>query len=230
MRDPNTLSKPMIRFSNVRFQYADQTFGLTIPDLELNQGERVAIVGPSGSGKTTLVYLATGVLRPESGSITVKGSAISSADESTRRQFRIQNIGFVFQEFALLEYLTVRDNILLAYRIGAKATDTEGARANELAESVGLKARLDRYPRHLSFGERQRVAICRAMATSPPIIVADEPTGNLDAARSADVVRILSDHVKASNATLVMVTHDATVIGGFDRTIDVTQFAATAGA
>lgn len=217
----------MIHFSDVHFSYGDQTFGLTVGDLRVDAGERVAIVGPSGSGKTTLVNLASGVLVPQSGSITTNALQLTACDESRRRRFRLCNIGFVFQEFALLDYLSVRDNIRLPFLLGADshAPTARDEQVAQLADSVGLGRFLDRYPRHLSFGERQRVAICRALIASPKIVVADEPTGNLDPTRSTEVLQILNDHVKQSGATLLMVTHNMGLLDQFDRTIDVTDFA-----
>jgi putative ABC transport system ATP-binding protein len=216
----------MIQFANVEFTYPDQAFTLSIHDLSIDDGEQVAIVGPSGSGKTTLVNLAAGTLVPQQGSIISCDTKLIGLDDAARRRFRLERIGMVFQEFALLDYLSVRDNILLPYRLGAlKMSGDARVRAEELAQGVGVSRQLDRYPRQLSFGERQRVAICRALVTSPAIVIADEPTGNLDAATTKEVMTILADRVKQSAATLIMVTHNLELIDRFDRTIDVTQFA-----
>ncbi|GJM23670.1 MAG: ABC transporter ATP-binding protein [Phycisphaerae bacterium] len=216
----------MIQFTNVEFTYPDQAFAMSIPELSIRNGEHVAVVGPSGSGKTTLLALVAGALTPQSGSVTCGERNLSQLDESARRRFRLEHVGMVFQEFALLEYLSVRDNVLLPYRLGAlKVSEDSRDRAEELARSVGLDKHLDRYPQKLSFGERQRVAICRALVTSPSIVLADEPTGNLDDTTTDEVMTILINSVRQSSATLIMVTHNRRLLDRFDRTIDVTQFA-----
>ncbi len=217
----------MIQFTNVEFTYPDHTFGLTIQNLSIIDGERVAIVGPSGSGKTTLVKLMSGALIQQRGTIISCDTKLTNLNDRALRQFRLKRIGFVFQEFALLDYLNVRDNILLPCRLGAEPMSPEARdRAEALARSVGLHRHLDRYPQKLSFGERQRVAICRAIVTSPSIVLADEPTGNLDGTTADEVISILDDCVQQSGATLIVVTHNLELTNRFDRTIDVSEFAA----
>ena len=141
-----------------------------------------AFIGPSGSGKTTLLHLIAGITLPQSGTIETNGVDLTGLSENARRGFRIKNIGLVFQEFELLEYLTVLDNVLLPYRINPALELTEAVRARAAAVTVdvGIGDKLSRYPRQLSQGERQRVAVCRAVVTEPAVLMADEPTGNLD--------------------------------------------------
>ncbi|HNO80024.1 MAG TPA: ABC transporter ATP-binding protein [Phycisphaerae bacterium] len=219
----------MVQFTNVEFAYPDHAFAMSIPGLSVDDGQHVAIIGPSGSGKSTLVNLIAGALVPQKGSITTCNTKLTGLDDAARRRFRLKHIGMVFQEFALLDYLNVRDNILLPYRLGALAMPADASeRADKLAQSVGLDRHLKRHPQQLSFGERQRVAICRALVTAPSLVLADEPTGNLDAATTNEVMTILANCVKASNATLIMVTHNTELMDRFDRTIDVTQFEAAA--
>ncbi len=219
----------MVQFTDVEFTYPDRAFAVSIPELAVDDGQHVAIVGPSGSGKSTLVNLIAGALIPQKGSITTCDTKLTGLDDAARRRFRLKRIGMVFQEFSLLEYLNVRDNILLPFRLGALTMPSDANdRADQLAQSVGLDRHLTRYPRQLSFGERQRIAICRALITSPSIVLADEPTGNLDAATTNEVMAILTDRAKASKATLIMVTHNIELLNRFDRTIDVTQFATAA--
>jgi len=225
----------LIDLENIEFEYSGGSFGLAVDVLRVGPGERVVLIGPSGSGKTTLLNLIAGIVVPRAGTVRVGGRAVSGESDAARRAFRIANIGMVFQEFELLEYLTVGQNILLPYRINRRLALTAEARgsATALAEAMGIAHTLGRRPSRLSQGERQRVAICRSMVAGPRIILADEPTGNLDPATSRTIVDLLGSQSAAAGATLVMVTHDHSLLGLFDRTIDISGFAvrgATAGA
>jgi putative ABC transport system ATP-binding protein len=193
--------------------------------LRVDSDEKVAVIGPSGSGKTTLLSLAAGILLADEGRIRVDGTEISAASDAARRDFRISNIGLVFQEFELLEYLTVRENILLPYRVSTALKFDREVRASvePLAESVGIGRALDRYPHRLSQGERQRVALSRALITRPRILFADEPTGNLDPRTSRTIVEVLLRQAEAARATVLMVTHDHSLLEWFDRVIDLEQ-------
>ncbi len=215
----------MIEFQNTTFAYPGSRFLLRVPELKVGAGEKVVLIGPSGSGKTTLLHLASGILRPERGTIRVDDTEISRLPDAARRNFRIRHIGLVFQEFELLEYLSVRENILLPYRVNGLLKLDRGVRSevNALAESVGIAATLDRYPHRLSQGERQRVAICRALITRPQMIFADEPTGNLDPRTSRTIVDVLLRQADASDATVLMVTHDHSLLDRFDRVVDLEQ-------
>ena len=221
----------MINIDQLVFSYPRSNFDLRIHRLQLLKHTATAVVGPSGSGKTTLLHLIAGILIPESGSINIADSTVSSASDADRRRFRLQNIGLIFQDFELVEYLNVLDNVLLPCRIGnvlnvSKETRT---RAEELLESVGLKNHQRKSVTKLSQGERQRVAICRAMLANPSILLADEPTGNLDPITSEQIMTLLLDAVRQHNTTLIMVTHDHSLLSRFDNTIDFAQFLTPAG-
>ncbi len=218
----------MIQIDDLRFCYGAGDFRLSVPELAVADGESLAIVGPSGSGKTTLLNLIAGILEATAGRIEVAGNAVSQLGEAARRDYRIEHMGLVFQEFELLEYLSVFDNILLPYRI-TQALELNPAareRARRLAADVGIADKLRRYPGQLSQGERQRVAICRAIIVEPPLLLADEPTGNLDPGNKGRVLDILFDYARETGATLVTVTHDHGLIGRFDRLIDFQDFLA----
>jgi putative ABC transport system ATP-binding protein len=216
----------MIQISELKFSYPEGGFHLDIDALSIQRGETVAVIGPSGTGKTTLLNLISGVAVPHSGSITTNGVQISTLDDRARRDFRIQHIGFIFQEFELLEYLSVLDNILLPYRISGalKLSAAVRQRAGELADRVGLADKLGRNVLHLSQGERQRVAIARALLPDPALILADEPTGNLDPENTDRVLDIINTYVESNGATLVSVTHERHLLERFERVIDFSEF------
>jgi putative ABC transport system ATP-binding protein len=216
----------MIHIHDLTFRYRDGDFQLRVPSLQVPQGQSLAVVGPSGSGKTTLLNLVAGILEPASGQISVEGTRISGLDDPDRRDFRIQRMGLVFQEFELLDYLSVFDNVLLPYRItqALQLSDGVRARARRIADDVGIADKLDRFPGRLSQGERQRAAICRALITQPPLLLADEPTGNLDPGNKGRVLDILFDYVGAVGATLITVTHDHELLSRFDRVLDFREF------
>lgn len=218
----------MVALEDVGFRYREGGFSLRIPSLRVAGGERVAIVGPSGSGKTTLLHLVAGVIPPERGRVWVGDAELSAMSDAERRAFRIRMIGMVFQEFELLEYLSVLDNILLPCRItGAlPLTDAVRRRAAELVDRVGLGGKLRRNVTRLSYGERQRVGVCRALLTRPPLLLADEPTGNLDPANKVRVLDILLEFAAETGATLVTVTHDAALLPRFGRVVDMAAWPA----
>lgn len=216
----------MIQISQLTFNYPEGNFHLAIDELSVERGESVAVIGPSGTGKTTLLNLISGVSTPRSGSVMTNGVEVSTLSDKARRDFRIRNIGFIFQEFELLEYLNVTDNILLPYRMsGALKLSAEiRARAVELAQMVGLDSMLGRNVQQLSQGERQRVAICRALLPRPELILADEPTGNLDPENTVLVLDIVDQYVASCGATLVSVTHERQLLERFERVIDFDTF------
>lgn len=216
----------MIRIRDARFSYPQSGFTLRVDSLDVAAGEQAALVGASGCGKTTLAHLIAGIQVAESGSIRVAGKDIDTLSDRERRDFRISNIGFIFQEFELLDYLRAEENILLPFHINRSLPLTSGARerARHLAESVGLADRLRQFPRQLSQGERQRLAICRALVTQPRIVIADEPTGNLDPANSTAVMQLIHDTVRNHGTTFLMITHDHGLLQPFDRVIDMAQF------
>ena len=216
----------MIEISNMQFHYGEGDFRLNVPSLQVDGGERVAVVGPSGSGKTTLLNLIAGIARPQSGDIVTASHNLAGLDDGAVRDFRIEHIGLVFQEFELLEYLDVFDNVLLPYRINSSLRLNAAARqrARDLLESVGISDKLSRYPDQLSQGEKQRVAVCRALLVNPSLLLADEPTGNLDPANKSRVLDILIDYAADNEATLVTVTHDSDLLCRFERIIDFREF------
>ena len=218
----------MIEVDSVSFGYSVGGFRIDIPSLCVGAGEKVAVIGPSGRGKTTLLHLLAGVLVPTAGRITVDGTDVSALGREDRQDYRALRMGMVFQEFELLAYLDVIDNVLLPYRISPVLTLDEEARerAKELTREVGLDGKQRRYPRHLSQGERQRIAVCRALVTRPAILLGDEPTGNLDPDNRDHILDTLWKYADETRAPLVVVTHDHELLGRFDRTVDVTEFSA----
>ena len=186
-------------------------------DLSIAAGEFVAVLGPSGSGKSTLLALLAGLDRPTSGEIRLDGEPIQDLSEDALALLRRRKVGFVFQSFQLLGNLTALENVLLPLELQA-AADAE-ARAQELLERVGLGERAHHYPSQLSGGEQQRVALARAFATKPRLLLADEPTGNLDSANGERVLQVLADLRRRDGTTLVLVTHDPAVAALADRRI-----------
>jgi putative ABC transport system ATP-binding protein len=186
-------------------------------DLSVQSGEFVAILGPSGSGKSTLLALLAGLDRPTSGSILVDGREIQSMSEDELALLRREHIGFVFQSFQLLHHLTAIENVLLPLELRRQADAR--AKAEELLAQVGLGDRGHHYPSQLSGGEQQRVAVARAFAPRPPLLLADEPTGNLDSRTGTSVLEMMSDLQQRHGTTLVLVTHDPAAAGRADRLI-----------
>ena len=221
----------MIQASTLTYSYPTGGFSLRVPELSVGRGEAVAIIGPSGSGKTTLLNIIAGILRPDGGSMIVEDTDLAAADDSTARNFRAKQIGLIFQEFELLEYLTVLDNILLPYRISPQLQLSAAirSRAAMLAERTGIDDKLNRYPAQLSQGERQRAAVCRALISKPMLLLADEPTGNLDPKNKTTVLDLLLEMAREHNATLVTVTHDHDLVTRFDRVIDFAELTHSAG-
>ena len=217
---------PVVAIEQLTFQYPAGDFSLHIPELCIDAGTKAAVIGPSGSGKTTLINLLAGIVPAASGRIRVHGAALDQLGDAERRRFRIATIGFVFQDFALLDYLTILDNILHPYRINRALSLTPQVRehAAHLAAVMGIADKLKRRTDHLSQGERQRAAICRALVTRPPLLLADEPTGNLDPANKSHILQHLFQYVDEAGATLVAVTHDHGLLDGFDRVVDFQAF------
>ncbi|MBI4456394.1 MAG: ABC transporter ATP-binding protein [Acidobacteria bacterium] len=187
-------------------------------DLHVRKGEAVVIAGPSGSGKSTLLGLIAGLDSATSGSIVLDGVEITRMNEDELALLRARKLGFVFQSYNLIPTLTAEENVLLPLELvgdGAGAT----RRARELLEAVGLKDRCDHYPVQLSGGEQQRVALARAFVANPPILLADEPTGNLDSANGRVVLNLLLQLNRSKGSTLLVVTHDLALIESADRRI-----------
>lgn len=221
------MKSPAIEVSNLVFSYEAGGFELKIPSMRIGNGEQVAIVGASGCGKTTFACLMSGIHVPTAGRIDVAGQPISEMRDQARRNFRISNIGFIFQEFELLEYLQVEENILLPYLVNSSLGLDRSVRdrARALAETVGIGDNLRRYPGELSQGEKQRLAVCRALITDPMLIMADEPTGNLDAGNTEAIMHLVHEQVRDRGATFVMITHERGLLDQFDRIIDIEKLA-----
>jgi putative ABC transport system ATP-binding protein len=188
-------------------------------DLAIGRGEMVAIVGPSGSGKSTLLNLIGGLDRPSGGEIRIDGSALGGLSDDELTRVRRDKIGFVFQFFNLLPTLTCLENVALPLHLRGWPRKKIDERARELLELVQLGNRLDHTPEELSGGERQRVAIARALSVFPPILLADEPTGNLDTRTGAEILKLVHDVHERLGATVLIVTHDVTVARSCPRTL-----------
>ena len=187
-------------------------------DLEIPRGQFAAIMGPSGSGKSTLLGLLAGLDSPTSGQVLLDGEDITQLSEDRMAVLRGRKIGFVFQSYHLIPTLTAEENVLLPMELAGR--DRGGrTRARELLDRVGLKDRFDHYPVQLSGGEQQRVALARAFALRPPILLADEPTGNLDSATGAVVLELILALHREENATMVLVTHEQSLADSADRRI-----------
>ncbi|MDH5752133.1 MAG: ABC transporter ATP-binding protein [Deltaproteobacteria bacterium] len=187
---------------------------ISIPD-----GQLVAIMGPSGSGKSTLLGLMAGLDKPSAGSIEISGSPITRMNEDALARFRGSTIGFVFQSFQLIPSLTAQENVQVPMEI--RGQPQAGKRALDLLAQVGLAERKSHYPAQLSGGEQQRVAIARAFACNPPVLLADEPTGNLDSATGAGIIGLLKELHAAQNTTMVLVTHDPEIATAAQRIISL---------
>jgi putative ABC transport system ATP-binding protein len=188
-------------------------------ELEIERGEMVSIVGPSGSGKSTLLNLIGGLDRPSAGEIRIDGASIASLPDDELTRLRRDKIGFIFQFFNLLPSLTCVENVALPLHLKGLGRKDIEKRAHELLEMVQLGARVDLLPDELSGGERQRVAIARALAFYPPVLLADEPTGNLDTHTGAEILRLIRDLHQRLNSTVLIVTHDTSVAESCARTI-----------
>jgi putative ABC transport system ATP-binding protein len=186
-------------------------------DLTIPAGQFIAIVGASGSGKSTLLGLLAGLDTPSEGEIWLDGTPIHNLEEAELAEVRGRKIGFVFQSYQLIPTLTALENVLLPYELNANGNGL--AQARRLLDEVGLRERVDHYPVQLSGGEQQRVALARAFVVEPPIVMADEPTGNLDSSNGHMVLDLLLERNRKAGTTLVLVTHDADVASRADRKI-----------
>jgi putative ABC transport system ATP-binding protein len=187
-------------------------------DLEVARGETVAVMGPSGCGKSTLLHLVGGLDRPSAGEIDLAGRRIDRLNERALARLRRTDVGFVFQAFHLMDELTVVENVELPALLAGHSPRQARARATELLERVGLGAKTGSLPTALSGGQRQRVAVARALSNEPVLVLADEPTGNLDSAATLDVLRLFEE-LHESGQTLVIVTHDERIAATADRLI-----------
>ncbi len=213
---------PLLQANDLKksFSRGEQTVdALRGVSLTLSAGEFVSIMGPSGSGKSTFLHLIGGLDRPSSGSITLQGQEIQKYSDAELSQFRRRSLGFIFQFFNLLPTLTALENVALPLLLDGKKIGEVAPKAQELLDWMGLKNRAEHRPHQLSGGEMQRVAIARALVSNPALILADEPTGNLDSKTGASVLELLQRMVKERGHTLMMVTHDSKAAGYGTRLI-----------
>jgi putative ABC transport system ATP-binding protein len=209
---------------DVSFHYSGaEGFGMHVPGFSVESGKTVAVVGPSGSGKTTLLGMLAGTLRPSKGHIRVGPTELTALDDRSLRRHRIRQIGQVFQTFELLPYLNVVENVMLPHFIHPGEERRRHARERALAvlDEVGLSHKAASQPDHLSQGECQRVAVCRAMINRPTLLLADEPTGNLDERNKQVVVDLLLEQAAKHGSTVVMVTHDQALLKPFSDVLDI---------
>ena len=204
----------MLTLDDVQFDYpgtghAERGFRLSVEGLRIQPGESVAMTGASGVGKTTVLRLAAGILRPVRGRIELAGVDLGPLAESGRRRHRLEKVGFVFQDFRLLDHLNVMQNVLLPFRLGRLPLDADARiQATGLLERLGIATLANRDVRTLSRGEQQRTAICRALVTEPAVILADEPTGDLDRESAVSIMDLMARLNRDLGRTIVMVTHD----------------------
>jgi putative ABC transport system ATP-binding protein len=211
----------MLKLSDVTKTYdgKSEVRALAGIDLAIGAGEMVAIMGPSGSGKSTLLNLLGGLDIPSSGSLLVAGRELGKQSEKERSLFRRSNVSYIFQAYHLMPTLTVRRNVALPLHLAGVAKGSIPEQVTRVLREVGLEDRGDHLPDALSGGERQRVAIARALITGAPLLLADEPTGNLDSARGAEILDLLRTIHRERGTTIVMVTHDHDAASGCDRLI-----------
>ena len=195
---------------------------LGIERFEMKQGEQVALLGSSGGGKTTLLNIISGILTPDSGRVLVDGRDIAAMQEVGRDHFRAAKIGIVFQTFNLLPAFTALENVLLGMSFSGKGVDKTFAK--QLLERVGLGHRLNHSPQQMSVGEQQRVAVARSLANKPVLLLADEPTANVDPANQQLILDLIRDTCRDNNVTLLMVTHSLEVAGTFKRVEKLQDF------
>jgi len=220
MNDTSIARAPAIALSGVNLSLgrgAARVHILKDIDLHIGAGEAVGLIGPSGSGKSTLLMVAAGLERPDTGSVRVAGQDLGTLDEDALARFRGRHVGIVFQSFHLIPTMTALENVAVPLEL-AGASDAFDRAAHELA-AVGLSARLDHYPAELSGGEQQRVALARALGPAPAILVADEPTGNLDESTGREIIELLFSGHANRGTTLVLVTHDAALARRCDRVV-----------
>jgi putative ABC transport system ATP-binding protein len=193
---------------------------IDVAEFSLDEGENVALLGESGSGKTTFLNLISGILAPDGGSIRIAGGDMAALSEHGRDRLRATSIGYIFQTFNLLQGYTCLENVMLGMTFGARA---DKAQALALLDRVGLSHRLDHYPRQLSTGQQQRVAVARALAKHPKLVLADEPTGNLDRRNAREALGLIRETCKETGAALLLVSHDPEVLGTFQKVRDFSE-------
>jgi len=217
-------TESVVRLDGVEKSYAEGGRTHTVlhdVDLEIARGEFVVLLGPSGSGKSTLLNLVAGIDLPDAGSIRIAENELTGLRERDRTLFRRAHLGFVFQFFNLLPTLTVEENLLLPVELKGRVDEASRRRARRLLDRVGLADRADAFPDRLSGGEQQRIALCRALVHEPDLILADEPTGNLDPETGEKILDLLDELVRADGRTLLAVTHSRTLAARADRVLRI---------
>ena len=218
----NEANPPLIELSDIHLTLgsaAGQVNILRGVTLQVQRGETVAVVGPSGSGKSTMMMIVAGLERPSTGSVRIAGTAFGSLDEDGLALFRRRHIGIVFQAFHLIATMTALENVAIPLELAGMSDAFD--RAREGLKAVGLGGRVEHYPGQLSGGEQQRVALARAFAAEPDLLLADEPTGNLDAATGAAILDLLFERRRETGATLLVITHDPALAGRCGRVLEM---------
>jgi putative ABC transport system ATP-binding protein len=213
------MTDSIIRLVNVSRTYGEGKLVHALQDVSLDvaRGERVAVMGPSGSGKSTLLNLVCGLDEPTTGTVQVDGIEFSKLDDNSRTRMRREKIGMIFQTFNLLPTLTAIENVSLPLRLKGSSRKSSEEMSKAMLERVGLKGRAEHHPDAMSGGERQRVAIARALVLRPPLLLADEPTGNLDSATGDEILSLLDDLHKETQVTILLVTHNDLAAAHCDR-------------
>ena len=197
---------------------------IDIADFSLEEGQQVALRGASGSGKTTFLNLIAGILKADSGRVSIDGVEMTALSESRRDALRAEGLGIVFQSFHLLQAYTALENVQLGMLFSGRSSARERREhARELLSRLGLGDRLEHRPSQLSVGQKQRVALARALANRPRLVLADEPTGNLDAARAQEALRLMRDICAEERAALLLVSHDPAILACFEHSLDLAE-------
>ena len=215
---------PLLEISNLIKNYRSPEGGLQrvldVPEFTLEEGQQLALRGASGTGKTTFLNCIAGILRPDEGVIRLNGQNMAGVTESRRDWLRAQNIGYIFQTFNLLQGYTCVENVVLGMSFGRGANWDV---ADKLLKRVGLRDRLSHRPSQLSVGQQQRVAVARALANQPKLVLADEPTGNLDPQNARESMQLIREVCEENEATLLLVSHDQTVLDQFEECLDLAE-------
>ena len=222
------MDESIIKIDSVRFYWSKKSnFKIFVPNLEIKKGEKVLLLGESGSGKTTLLSLMCGFLNPFSGNISINGNTINQLSSKTRDEYRADNIGIIFQQFNLLPYANVVDNVLLPLyfsKVRSSNVSNKKEKVIELFKQLRLPDDIAQFrASSLSMGQQQRVAVARALIGNPSLIIADEPTSSLDADAQKIFLNLMFEQISENNSTLLMVSHDKSLSNQFDRLIDINE-------
>jgi ABC-type lipoprotein export system ATPase subunit len=217
MPDPMSLLSISALQKSFRTPEGERKTIVDVPAFALTAGQQLALRGESGSGKTTFLHLIAGILAADSGSIVIDGRDMAALGESGRDRLRAESIGYIFQTFNLLQGYSCLENVMLGMAFGA---GSDRAHATAMLERVGLSHRLQHYPRQLSTGQQQRVAVARALANRPKLVLADEPTGNLDHKNARESLALIRETCRENGAALLLVSHDPGVLGSFEEVQD----------